>query len=113
MTNISIKVNSLDSLEDLEPYLKKDHGIAQKTISDVESIVEEVRLKGDTALIRYTREFDGYDPVDIDKLSVDNSEIEDAATRIQKIKPDLIEAVKASRKTQRFATRYLVTSALC
>jgi len=36
MKNISIKVNSLGSLEDLKPYLEKDHRIAQKTISAVE-----------------------------------------------------------------------------
>ncbi len=98
MKNISIKVNSLGSLEDLKPCLEKDQGISQKTISDVESIVEEVRLKGDTALIRYTREFDGYDPGNIDNLSVDSAEIEEAATRAEKNMPALIEAVKASRK---------------
>lgn len=98
MTNISIKVKSLDSLEDLKPYLEKDHEIAQKTISEVESIVKEVRLKGDKALIGYTREFDGYDPGDMDKLSADSVEIEEAALRAEKNKPALIEAIKVSRK---------------
>ena len=98
MKDISIKVKSLDSLEDLKPYLKKDHGIAQKTISDVDSIVEEVRLKGDTALIRYTREFDGYDPGDMDMLSADSAEIKEAALRAEKNMPVLIDAIKASRK---------------
>jgi histidinol dehydrogenase len=98
MKDISIKVKSLDSLEDLKPYLKKDHGIAQKTISDVDSIVEEVRLKGDMALIRYTREFDGYDPGDMDMLSADSAEIKEAALRAEKNMPVLIDAIKASRK---------------
>ncbi len=98
MKNISIKVNSLGSLEDLKPCLEKDQGISQKTISDVESILERVKLEGDTALIRYTREFDGYDPGNIDNLSVDNAEIEEAAARAEKNMPALIEAVKTSRK---------------
>ena len=98
MKNISIKVNSLSSLEDLKPYLEKDHRIAQKTISAVESILDGVRLEGDKALLKYTRKFDGYDPGDIDKLSAGSSEIEEAAIRAEKNMPDLIDAVKASRK---------------
>jgi len=98
MKDISIKVKSLGSLEDLKPYLKKDHGIARKTISDVNSIVEEIRLQGDAALIRYTREFDGYDPGDMDKLSADSIEIEEAALRAEKNKPGLVDAIRVSRK---------------
>ena len=98
MKNISIKVNSLGSLEDLKPYLEKDHRIAQKTISAVESILDGVRLEGDKALLKYTRKFDGYDPGDIDKLSAGSSEIEEAAIRAEKNMPDLIDAIKASRK---------------
>ena len=98
MKDISIKVKSLDSLEDLKPYLKRDHRIAQKTISDVDSIVEDVRLKGDTALIRYTREFDGYDPGDMDKLSAGSDEIAEAAQRAEKNMPALIDAIKVGRK---------------
>ena len=98
MKDISIKVKSLDSPGDLKPYLEKDYGVAQKIISDVGSIVEEVRLKGDEALIRYSREFDGYDPEDMGQLTVDRREVDEAAMRAEKNMPALIDAIKASRK---------------
>jgi histidinol dehydrogenase len=97
MKDISIKVKSLNSLDDLKPYLKKDHGVSQKIISDVEVIIENIRLQGDAALIRYCRKFDGYDAGDIDSLSIDSTEIEEASVRVEKSMPELVDALKASR----------------
>ena len=62
MKVILLEVKSLDSLEDLKSYLIRDPGISHEIISDVENILEGVRLDGDTALIRFIRKYDGYDP---------------------------------------------------
>ncbi|MCJ7666447.1 MAG: histidinol dehydrogenase, partial [Actinobacteria bacterium] len=97
MNGISLKVKSLDNLEDLKQYLKRDHEIARKTVSDVENILEGVRSEGDAALIRYSHKYDGYDPKEIGQIVVNAGEIEEAAGRAEKNMPGLIDAIKASR----------------
>ena len=98
MKVILLEVKSLDSLEDLKSYLIRDPGISHEIISDVENILEEVRLDGDAALIRFTRKYDGYDPEGMSQISVSGAEIEEAAARAEKNMPGLIDAIRASRK---------------
>jgi histidinol dehydrogenase len=60
-------------------------------------ILQEVKKKGDVALIRFTEKFDG---VKLKKLTVDPSEIEEA---VKKVDPQLLEAMDmAIRNIERF-----------
>ncbi len=73
-------------------------------VSQVSAILSEVQLRGDLALIEYTRRFDHAD-LSPQELAVTEAEIETAAGLI---KPELVDALQAShRNVQDFAFRSL------
>src|SRR3972149_12175700 len=59
-----------------------------KVMDDVSVIIDKVKKEGDDALIKFTKEFDGADIVDIE---VEDFEIENA---YGDVKPELIEALE-------------------
>jgi histidinol dehydrogenase len=60
-----IKVVGVNNLEDIKEYLyKKDMSISPEIVEAVKAIVNDVRTKGDEAIAKYTREFDGVDLVE-------------------------------------------------
>ena len=65
----------------------------------VRSILEEVRKRGDKALLHYTRVFDGVE-LEIDQLQVEPKEIAEAYTNVPK---DFLSTLKkAAQRIQRF-----------
>ena len=75
-----------------------------KVVSQVSAILSEVQLRGDLALVEYTRRFDHAD-LSPQELAVTEAEIETAAGLI---KPELVDALQAShRNVQDFAFRSL------
>ena len=71
--------------EDLEQIMLREVEFF-KVMDDVSVIINEVKKEGDDALIKFTREFDGADIVDIE---VEDIEIENA---YEEVEPELIEA---------------------
>ncbi len=65
----------------------------------VRSILEEVRKRGDKALLQYTRVFDGVE-LEIDQLQVEPREIAEAYTKVPK--EFLATLKKAAQRIQRF-----------
>jgi histidinol dehydrogenase len=60
-----IKAVEVNNLEDIKEYLnKKDMSISPEIVEAVKAIVNDVRTKGDEAIAKYTREFDGVDLVE-------------------------------------------------
>jgi len=59
-----------------------------KVMDDVSSIISEVKEKGDDALRKFTKEFDGADILDIE---VEDIELENA---YEEISPELVEALE-------------------
>lgn len=69
-------------------------------VSSVRKIISDVQKQGDSAVKKYTHEFDG---VEIDQLKIDNFEIKEAYTLIDK---DQIQTLKlAAENIKRFALK--------
>lgn len=98
MKPVSLKVNSLDDLGLLKPYLEKDLGLEKGIMFDVGEIVEEVRLNGDDALVRFSGKYDDYEPENISQLCIAKEELEKAAIRAENEMSPLVEAIRISRK---------------
>ena len=83
--------------ETLELILESNKKIFGKKLSPVqivEMIIDEVKIKGDKAVKKYTSKLDGFD---IDQIKVSNEDIKNA---YNKVPLKLIEALKiASEKT--------------
>ncbi len=62
----------------------------EKVLKNVENIIEDVKNKGDSALIYYTEKFDG---IKLEKIKLDEEEIHEA---IKKFSDDVIEALKVA-----------------
>jgi histidinol dehydrogenase len=83
-------------LLDVERRVSQDRFRLEK---GVRSILEEVRKRGDKALLRYTRVFDGV-KLEIDQLQVEPNEIARAYTKVPK------EFVKTLRKAAQRIKRF-------
>ena len=67
-------------------------------MSDVESIVEEVRLMVTMPLSGLSGNMMDYEPENISQLCIAKEELEKAAVRAEKEMPGLVEAIRVSRK---------------
>ena len=82
--------------------LSRRYAPEEKLVSQVSAILSEVQLRGDEALVEYTRRFDHAD-LSPQELAVTQAEIETAAGLI---KTELVDALQAShRNVQDFALR--------
>jgi histidinol dehydrogenase len=69
-----------------------------KLEKDVEAIIEEVKTRGDAALIRFTREFDKVS-LDTKNLRVDAEEIEEAYEKVEEEQVSAISSIKERLET--------------
>ena len=94
--------------ETLELILESNKKIFGKKLSPVqivEMIIDEVKIKGDKAVKKYTSKLDGFD---IDQIKVSNEDIKDA---YNKVPLKLIEALKiASERVADFHSKTLPKS---
>jgi len=98
MTAVSLKIEELKSYGDISDYLYERKDISQEVVYKVNKILEEVRLGGDSALIKYIRRFDRIELDNIKDTIVNEDEISSAVKRFRKQFPDLIEALAISKK---------------
>lgn len=78
----------------LEEISKNLSTFDEKTFNDTSRIVRDVQKKGDTALFRYTKKFDGLDLTE-NTVRVSREEIENAWSEVSK---DLVDRLKIASK---------------
>jgi histidinol dehydrogenase len=101
-----MKVIDLRAESNSEPrsLLRRRYAPDEKLVSQVSTIISEVRLHGDQALIEFARRFDGVDFTSHD-LTASELEIRTAASLA---KPQLVDALKSAHaNVQAFAARGL------
>jgi histidinol dehydrogenase len=85
---------------ELGSLLRRRYAPDEKLVNQVSTIIAEVRLHGDQALIEFARRFDGVDFTSHD-LTVSQSEIRNAASLV---KPELVAALESAHaNVQEFA----------
>ena len=92
-----IKIIKLDDIEqkDLDRIVKRSGAIMDDVYDRVKVIMQEVKVKGDDALRRYTKEFDG---ADLSEFLVSRGEIENAYT---KVSDEFIQGFKQAMENSR------------
>ena len=88
---------------------KKEHPAArlsdyEQERSQVQGIIQKVRLEGDSALLEYTQRFDG---VSLDLIQVVDQEFDEAQNSIQ---PELLEAIRGAKDNIQHFHRQQVAS---
>ena len=74
----------------------------------VRRIIENVRSRGDEALLEYTREYDQNHAKSLSELEIHSQELKNAANRIQ---PEVLEAIQfAASRVRKFHERQIETS---
>lgn len=79
--------------EERQKILRRAEANISEIMSQVQPIVDQVRLKGDQALLRYSKDFDGVEILNSQELVVTPEEIERALVSID---ADLKEAIEQS-----------------
>lgn len=76
--------------EDYSRIMKRSEVETGSILSDVAKVIDQVKQRGDGALVDYTQEFEGI-TISEDKIKVTPEEIKDAYT---KVAPETVEAIK-------------------
>ncbi len=92
MENDVIKIYHLESisLEDKERILKRGVVEAESVLKDVEEIIDNVRTRGDKALVEYTKKFENID-IPLDGIRVASEEIKEAYDLVE---PQVVRAIE-------------------
>ena len=81
--------------KDWKEVLQRPYADNSSVLATVQTILEEVKQNGDSALRRFAKKFDG---VELDKLQVSEEEIENAASKLAE---DLKTAIQLAKKISR------------
>ena len=87
MSTISVRVLSQDQADyqtRLETLLDREQETGLDVETTVRGIVDDVRRRGDTALLEYTKKFDRFDVSGIADLELDSAELKQAVDRLPK-----------------------------
>jgi histidinol dehydrogenase len=93
-----LKVENPGKVEEIDIYIPKGFEIPPGVDRTVSSILKEVKRDGDRAVLKFCREFDYPEAVDIDDIRVKEEEIKSAALDVRKSLPDLVKALEVSYK---------------
>ncbi|MDD2497103.1 MAG: histidinol dehydrogenase [Desulfitobacteriaceae bacterium] len=97
----------IDAGGDFLEYIRKDRQEDQDLIAAVQEILTEVKTKGDQALLKYTRQFDGAS-LNQEDIKVSDSEITDA---YQEISPQSLDSLRlALQNIKEFHLKQLTKS---
>lgn len=88
---------STEGKEYMESLKNRAEAVQKEVIKIVDNILEDIKLRGDKAVIEYTQKFDS-EYVNIDNLMVSKKEIEEAYKSIDN---DFLEAIKLARDNVR------------
>jgi len=73
------RINGIDGMEELEKILNRTQMDSPEVLQRVDQILDDVRLRGDSALLEYTKMYDGHE---LENLRVTREEIEEARENI-------------------------------
>ncbi len=93
---ISLKIEYPQNIREIQSWVKRDREIDSAVLKSVGKIVENIRNNGDSALIKYCKQFDGIEVSDARELAVSTSELSEASKKVPAEFPDLVEALNES-----------------
>ncbi len=95
------RINGIDGMEELEKILNRTQMDSPEVLQRVDQILDDVRLRGDSALLEYTKMYDGHE---FEDLRVTREEIEEARenidTGLRKAMENAIENITRFHKNQ-------------
>src|SRR4030043_1206188 len=93
---ISLKIECPQNIKEIQSWVKRDWEIEFAVFKSAGEIVENVKKNGDSALIKYCRQFDGIEVSDVRELAVSTPELSEASKNVPIEFPELVEALNES-----------------
>lgn len=93
---ISLKIECPQNIKEIQSWVKRDWEIEFAVFKSAGEIVENVKKNGDSALIKYCKQFDGIEVSDARELAVSTPELSEASKNVPVEFPELVEALNAS-----------------
>ncbi|MBE3138436.1 MAG: histidinol dehydrogenase, partial [Actinobacteria bacterium] len=93
---ISIKIECPQNIKEIQSWVKRDWEIEFAVFKSAGEIVENVKKNGDSALIKYCKQFDGIEVSDARELAVSTTELSEASKNVPVEFPELVEALNES-----------------
>jgi len=93
---ISLKIEYPQNIKEIQSWVKRDWEIEFAVFKSAGEIVENVKKNGDSALIKYCKQFDGIEVSDARELAVSTVELSEASKNVPLKFPELVEALNES-----------------
>jgi len=93
---ISLKIECPQNIKEIQSWVKRDWEIDFAVFKSAGEIVENVKKNGDSALIKYCKQFDGIEVSDARELAVSTPELSEASKNVPAEFPELVEALNES-----------------
>ncbi|MCL4377857.1 MAG: histidinol dehydrogenase [Actinobacteria bacterium] len=91
-----LKITNVNNPDEINSWLKRDAEINSSVIKTVNGIINDIKKNGDTAVIKYSRKFDGLDVQGVPDLRVKKGEIDSAGRTILAKNSGLVKALEKS-----------------
>jgi histidinol dehydrogenase len=91
-----LKIEYSQSIKEIQSWVKKDSEIDFAVFKSAGEIVENIKKNGDSALIKYCKQFDGIEVSDARELAVSTPELSEASKNVPVEFPELVEALNES-----------------
>ena len=91
-----LKIECPQNIKEIQSWVKRDSEIEFAVFKSAGEIVENVKKNGDSALIKYCKQFDGIEVSDARELAVSIAELSEAFKNVPVEFPELVEALNAS-----------------
>jgi histidinol dehydrogenase len=91
-----LKIEEPKKPEDIDTYAGESFEIPDRIEKTVDEILDEIRAKGDEAVIKYCDKLDNFKAKSIDDFRVNENEIKSAVLKVKKDFPRLVEALEIS-----------------
>ena len=85
------------SLKDIRNWLKKDREVSLAVDKKVATILKEIRLKGDPAVLRMAKKYDGFEAKNIKDIRISEDEKVKAYKKVRKNCPRLVRALEVGQ----------------
>lgn len=93
---ISLKIECPQNIKEIQSWVKRDSEIDFAVFKSAGEIVENIKKNGDSALIKYCKQFDGIEVSDARELAVSTTELSEASRNVPVEFPELVEALNES-----------------
>lgn len=79
-----LSADAADFQQQLDRLLQREMLVGDEVTATVSDILKQVRQKGDSAVVDYTNQFDGFDATSMDDLLISSAQLNEALSRISK-----------------------------